>query len=178
MFADADFAGLWGAEKPTDSTSAKSRSGYLITIGGTPVIWSSKMQTKIALSTCEAEYIALSMAMKVLLPLRELFKSLSKALKISRDEVAKVCAVWEDNDAALKLATLQFPNMTPRTKHIGIKYHWFKEHIVEGEIEVRSIDTKVQKADIFTKGLDRREFESKQKMLWDGKVGIFAREGE
>jgi hypothetical protein len=65
MFADADFAGLWGAEKPTDSTSAKSRSGYLITIGGTPVIWSSKMQTKIALSTCEAEYIALSMAMKV-----------------------------------------------------------------------------------------------------------------
>jgi hypothetical protein len=55
--------------------------------------------------------------------------------------------------------------MTPRTKHIGIKYHWFKEHIVEGEIEVRSIDTKVQKADIFTKGIDRREFENKRKML-------------
>jgi hypothetical protein len=166
MFADADFAGLWGAEKPTDSTSAESRSGNLITIGGTPVIWSSKMQTEIAPSTCEAEYIALSTAMKVLLPLRELFKSLSEALKISRDEVAKVCAVWEDNDAALKLATSQFPpNMTPRTKHIGIKYHWFKEHIVEGEIEVRSIDTKVQKADIFTKGLDRREFENKRKML-------------
>jgi hypothetical protein len=165
MFADADFAGLWGAERPTDSTSAKSRSGYLITIGSTPVIWSSKMQTEIALSTCEAEYIALSTAMKVLLPLRELFKSISEALKISRDEIVKVCAVWEDNNAALKLATSQFPNMTPRTKHIGIKYHWFKEHIVEGEIEVRSIDTKVQKADIFTKGLDRREFENKRKML-------------
>jgi hypothetical protein len=66
MLADADFAGLWGAEKPTDPTSAKIQSGYL----STPVIWSSKMQTEIALSsTCEAEYIALSMAMKVLLPL-------------------------------------------------------------------------------------------------------------
>jgi hypothetical protein len=43
--------------------------------------------------------------------------------------------VWEDNDAALKLANSQFPNM-PRIKHIGIKYHWFTEHIVEGEIEI------------------------------------------
>jgi hypothetical protein len=146
MFADADFDGLWGAEKPPDPTSAKSGSGYIIMIEGTPVIWSSKMQTEIALSTCEAEYIALlSTAMKVLLPLQELFKSISEALKISRDEIVKVCAVWEDNNAALKLATSQFPNMTPRTKHIGIKYHWFKEHIVEGEIEVGSIDTKVQR---------------------------------
>jgi hypothetical protein len=84
MFPDADFAGLWGAKKPTDPTSAKSQSGYLITMGSTPVIWSSKMQTEIALSTCaEAEYIALSMAMKVLLPLQDLFKSLSDSLKIA-----------------------------------------------------------------------------------------------
>jgi hypothetical protein len=144
MFADADFAGLWGAERPTDSTSANSRSGYLCIlvsmIGSTPVIWSSKMQTEIALSTCEAEYIALSTAMKVLLPLRELFKSLSEALKISRDEVAKVFAVWEDNDAALKLATSQFPNMTPKAHRSLVvsmtttwRCHRFESWLVYGD---------------------------------------------
>jgi hypothetical protein len=55
--------------------------------------------------------------------------------------------------------------MTPRTKHIAIKYHWFKSHIQEGEIEVRRIDTKVQKADIFTKGIAKREFDEKRAMI-------------
>jgi hypothetical protein len=165
LFVDADFAGLWSAEKPDDPTAVKSRTGYIITIGGTPVIWASKLQTEIALSTCEAEYIALSTAMRALLPLRALFTSLAGSLDLSRDEITKVCAVWEDNRAALTLANAQFPNMTPRTKHIAIKYHWFKSHVQEGDIEVRAIDTKVQKADIFTKGIARRDFEDKRKMI-------------
>ena len=74
-------------------------------------------------------------------------------------------AVWEDNNAALKLANAPFPNMTPRTKHIAVKYHWFKENIKEGEIKVRLIDTKIQKADIFTKGIAKKEFEEKCKMI-------------
>jgi hypothetical protein len=134
-------------------------------IGGTPVVWSSKLQTEIALSTCEAEYIALSMVMRALLPMRELIQLLTGSLNIDRKEVTKVCAVWEDNNAALKLANAQFPNMTPRTKHIAIKYHWFKSHIKEGQIEVCRIDTKVQKAAIFMKGIAKKEFEEKQTMI-------------
>jgi hypothetical protein len=134
-------------------------------IGATLVICSSKLQTKIALSMCEAEYIALSTAMRALLPMRELIQSLSGSLKIDRKELSKVCAVWEDNNAALKLANAQFPNMTPRTKHIAIKYHWFKSHLKQGEIEVRRIDTKVQKADIFTKGIAKKELEEKRTMI-------------
>jgi hypothetical protein len=103
--------------------------------------------------------------MRALLPLRALLHSLAFSLKLERDEVTKVSAVWEDNNAALKLATSQFPNMTPRTKHIAIKYHWFKSHIQPGEIEVRRIDTKIQKADIFTKGLTKTEFENKRAMI-------------
>ena len=165
LYVDADFAGLWSSEKPDDSMSVKSRTGFIIMIGGTPVVWSSKLQTEIALSTCEAEYIALSTAMRSLLPLRELFHSLAESMDVKRDEITKVCAVWEDNNAALKLANAQFPNMTPRTKHIAIKYHWFKEHIIDGEIEVRPIDTKIQKADIFTKGIAKKEFEEKRAMI-------------
>ena len=165
LYVDADFAGLWTAESPNDPISVKSRTRFIIMIGGAPVIWSSKLQTEIALSTCEAEYIALSSAMRTLLPLRELLHTLSDSLKIERDKISKVCAVWEENNAALKLANAPFPNMTPRTKHIAVKYHWFKENIKEGEIEVRSIDTKIQKADIFTKGIAKKEFEEKRKMI-------------
>jgi hypothetical protein len=165
LYVDADFAGLWNAEKADEPTSVKSLTGYIIMIGGTPVIWTSKLQTEIALSTCEAEYIALSMAMRVLLPMRELLQTLGESLKLDRDEITKVCAVWEDNNAALKLANAPFPNMTPRTKHIAIKYHWFKSHIKEGEIEVKAIDTKVQKADIFTKGIPKKEFQEKRAMI-------------
>jgi hypothetical protein len=165
LYVDADFAGLWNAEQPDDPISVKSRTGYIIMIGGAPVIWSSKLQTEIALSTCEAEYIALSTGMRALLPLRDLLHFLGDALQIQRDQITKVCAVWEDNNTALKLANAQFPNMTPRTKHIAVKYHWFKSHIKEGEIEVRPIDTKIQKADIFTKGITRKEFEEKRSMI-------------
>ena len=165
LYADADFAGLWGTEDATDSLSVKSRTGYVITLGGSPLVWGSKLQTEIALSTLEAEYIALSTSMRVLLPLRDLVKEVCEDLGIERDELSLVSTVFEDNAGCLILANAPFPNMTPRTKHIAIKYHWFRSHIKFGEIEVVKIDTKVQKADIFTKGLKRDEFESKRKML-------------
>ena len=161
LYVDADFTGLWTAKSPDDPISVKSQTGFIIMIGGAPVIWSSKLQTEIALSTCEAEYIALSSAMRTLLPLRELLHTLCDSLKIDHDKISKVCAVWEDNNAALKLANAPFPNMTPRTKHIAVKYHWFKENIKEGKIEVRLIDTKIQKADIFMKGIAKKEFKEK-----------------
>ena len=69
-YADADYAGLWGAEDPTDPISVKSRSGFVVTLGGVPVFWQSKMQTEIALSTQESEYISLTQAMRSLLPNR------------------------------------------------------------------------------------------------------------
>ena len=60
--------------------------------------------------------------------------------------------VFEDNNGALGLATA--PKMTPRTKHIGIKYHWFKSHIgKENGVEIIKVESENQKADIFTKGL-------------------------
>jgi hypothetical protein len=55
--------------------------------------------------------------------------------------------------------------MTPRTKHIAVKYHWFRSHLVDGEIEAVRVDSKFQKADIFTKELTRNEFQEKRRML-------------
>ena len=59
-----DFAGLWNYEDQQDSSSEKSRTGFIITLGGTPVLWISQLQSEIALSTMEADYIALSSVMQ------------------------------------------------------------------------------------------------------------------
>ena len=67
-YVDADFAGFWKSEDDQDPDSVKkSRTGYILTIGGYPLLWVSRLQMEIALSTLKAEYIALSQVMQDLL---------------------------------------------------------------------------------------------------------------
>jgi hypothetical protein len=68
-YVDSDFAGLYKAEHDRDPVSAKSRTGYVIKFCNVPILWVSKMQTQIALSTMEAEYIALFQSMCDLIPI-------------------------------------------------------------------------------------------------------------
>jgi hypothetical protein len=63
-YPDSDFAGMYGYESPTDPACAKSRSGFIIVFAGVPVMWQSKLQTETALSTMEAEIIALAACMR------------------------------------------------------------------------------------------------------------------
>ena len=113
-FADADFAGLWSYEDPNDPVCVQSRTGYVIMFCGVPIIWKSKLQTEITLSTMEAEYVALSMAMKELLPLRELIIEICESVGLSRNEVTSIhSTVWEDNAGCAILANMELPCMTP-----------------------------------------------------------------
>ena len=73
-FVDADFAGLYSAENPEDPISVKSRTGYLIKFSGCPLLWVSKLQTEVALSTLHSEYVALSQSLRDLLPTKALLK--------------------------------------------------------------------------------------------------------
>ncbi|CAJ1969892.1 unnamed protein product [Cylindrotheca closterium] len=73
---DADFAGLYSVEDVMDPTCVKSRTGYVISVCGCPVVWVSRLQTDIATATMEAEYNALSMAMRDILPLQRVFKTI------------------------------------------------------------------------------------------------------
>eukprot|EP00804_Cyclotella_cryptica_P019462 CCRYP_006640-RC/>CCRYP_006640-RC protein AED:0.46 eAED:0.41 QI:0/-1/0/1/-1/0/1/0/84 len=67
FYPDADFAGLYGHEDSQDPHYACSCTGYVILAFGCPVLWRSRLQTEIALSTMEAEYVALSTMCKDLL---------------------------------------------------------------------------------------------------------------
>ena len=65
--------------------------------------------------------------------------------------------VYEDNRGALELAKM--PKLGPRTKHIVLKYHHFREHIRNGKVHIHAIDMREQLADIFTKALPREAFQ-------------------
>ena len=166
VFVDSDFLGLYGKESRTDPTSVKSRTGYLIRINGCPVIWSSKLQDSIALSTMMAEYYALSTALKEVIPLRELIKVISKHADLADPELATFkTTVWEDNIGAQTLATLEPGHQTPRSKFYDVKVHWFRQYVKDKTIEVKRIDTSEQLADIFTKPSPREPFERIRKLI-------------
>eukprot|EP00804_Cyclotella_cryptica_P030661 CCRYP_015671-RA/>CCRYP_015671-RA protein AED:0.35 eAED:0.37 QI:0/0/0/1/0/0/2/0/191 len=113
-YCDADFAGNWNKEfAETDPSTTKSRSGWVVFYAACPVIWASKLQSQVALSTTEAEYIAMSMALEM----RE------RKFEIVNTQPYVYCKVFEDNSGALELARL--PRLRPRTKHINVCYHHF-----------------------------------------------------
>ena len=85
------------------------------------------MQTEIALSTTEAEYIALSQSMRDLTPIRSTLIELSKVLGLKINTPVTHSTVYEDNNRALELS--REDKYRPRTKYIAIKYHHFREHV-------------------------------------------------
>ena len=153
-WCDADFAGLWKVEDPQDSTAAKSRTGYVFTFGSCPILWASKLQTEITLSTMEAEYVALSAAMREFIPLQRVLFEIAEKLQIDCINASTIkSTIWEDNNGCLTLANLEPPRMTPRSKHYGTKYHWFRDKLKELNITLEKVETQHQLADIMTKGL-------------------------
>jgi hypothetical protein len=153
-YVDADFAGRYGFDDDQDPHCVRSRTGYVIYVGGCPIVWKSSMQKLVSVSTLEAEYIAMSTACRDLLPLTDLVLEVADAVGMSPKEIADFhSTIWEDNAGAHALANMDLPRMTPRSKHIALKYHWFREHVMSGKFRVRKIGTLDQIADLFTKGL-------------------------
>jgi len=73
------------------------------------------------------------------------------------------CKVFEDNAEAIEVANI--PKMRPRTKHLNLKYHHFREEVRKGNISIYHVGTKEQVADIFTKALDEGLFEKFRKAI-------------
>jgi hypothetical protein len=157
LFVDADFAGLHRREPDELPTSVRSRTGFIILLSGCPLVWKSQLQTEISLSTLEAEYSALSYALKTLLPLKRILVEVVAVLDIPSPLRTSVQArVFEDNQGAYYLATNQ--RLTNRTKYFLVKYHWFWSHYNRKEFQVFKVDTGNQLADYLTKGLTRDLF--------------------
>jgi hypothetical protein len=134
--ADADWA--------LDSVDRRSISGYCFFFNGCLISWLSTKQCAVALSSTEAEYYALTHALKEGLWMR-IFCSLLKF------PFTTPFPLFSDNQAALSLSTSE--SISARSKHIDIKHHFIRSHIKDGSFSVNWIETLEMPADIFTKPL-------------------------
>ena len=165
VYVDSDFLGIYGKEARTDPDNVKSRGGHIILVNGCPIVWKSKLIDAICLSTMMAEYYALSIAMREVLPLRDLADALTDGMKLKHDLKTEFkVTVWEDNMGCLTLANLDPGQNTPRSKFYDSKVHWFRSHLGPN-ISVEKISTEHQLADLFTKPLPKDVFQRLRKEL-------------
>ena len=150
-YFDADFIGGWSTNESDDPASVYPRTGYIIKYRNCLILWVSKLKSEIPLFTTEAEYIALSQVMREIIPMVGHLERLEKTLKIESKLPSFKCKVFKDNNGAIELS--KAPKIRPRTKHIALKYHHFREYDQKGLIKINPIDTLEQVADIFTKDL-------------------------
>jgi hypothetical protein len=163
-WVDASHASEWSNKSSTDDpNTARSRMGYAITYAGCPMHWASKMQTEIALSSTEAEYIALSQSMREVIPIMWLLQEAADhGIEFINSKPKVHCTIFEDNDGAIEIANV--PKMR-LTKHLNLKYHHFREEVKKGTISIHHVGTKDQMADIFTKPLKEGLFTKLKHMM-------------
>ena len=138
LYVDADFAGLFKVEAEADPDSARSRTGYILLLGGFPLVWKTQLQTKIALSTLEAEYTALSSSIRALIPIRELLFEIAHTVAMPRSLLTTISStVFEDNQGAFLLGTTQ--RISARTRYYTVEYHHFWEYIKMEDTNKRKI---------------------------------------
>ena len=161
VYVDADFAGSWSVADSENADNVLSPTGFVLCYTNCPIVWCSKLQTEITLSTAEAEYIALSHALREAIPIQSLCKEIDCIFSMHIPSPDFCLTVHEDNLSAIAMAeSIKF---TPRTKHIAIKYHHFRSRVQcsynpKGDICLKYINTKKKLTDIFTKLLDDTTF--------------------
>lgn len=140
-YADADMAG--------DLDSRKSTSGFLFTFAGGAVSWQSKLQKCVALSTTEAEYIAMTEAGKEMLWLTRFLQQLG--IKLEKT------VIYCDSQSALDLSKNAMYHS--RTKHIDIRYHWLRLAVEEHQFILEKIHTDKNPTDMMTKVVTREKLQ-------------------
>ena len=139
-YVDASFA--------PQEDGRRSQTGWVVLMCGAPVSWSSKRQGHVTTSTAEAEYVALCEMTKEIVWMRGLLLELGFAVK-------EPTVINEDNQAAVALA--KNPVHHQRSKHIDVAYHFTRERVERGEVEVRYCPTERMLADGLTKALPREK---------------------
>jgi hypothetical protein len=136
-YVDSDYA-----KEPDEK---RSTSGYTMMLAGGIVTYSSKLQRTTALSSAEAEYMALAHGTQEVIFLRELLKEIGFAQGPTRMNI--------DNQAAEQMANN--PVHHQRTKHIDVRYHFVRQRVELREIALEHVSTKENLADLLTKAVGK-----------------------
>jgi hypothetical protein len=141
-FCDSDWA---------SDTTRKSTSGYCFKYGNSLISWSSKLQSSVALSSTEAEYITACSATREAVWLRQLL------CELGHSQDGAPTALYEDNEGCISLS--ENWRAERRTKHIEIQYHYVREQVEAKRVKLERISTAKQPADGFTKALPKPKFQ-------------------
>ena len=147
-YTDSDFA--------ADRDARKSTSGFCFLLSGGIVSWLSKKQSITAQSTVEAEFIALSFAVRELIWLRNMMKELEQNIEVPS-------IIFVDNQGCISLS--ESAALTDKSKHIAVKIHLVKDMIDDGTVMLSYLPTKQMAADVFTKLLPRTRHLSNRNQL-------------
>jgi hypothetical protein len=140
-FADADFA--------SDTETRRSVSGCIVMFGGGPVMWSSRRQGCVTLSTVEAEYVALCNVTQETMWIRQLLQDLGLPQRTPT-------VVYEDNQGAISLA--RGNQISRRSKHIDVRFHFVRDQYEAGVIALEHCPSQEMPADLLTKPLGATAF--------------------
>ena len=138
-YADSDWS--------NDVSTRRSRTGYCFYFGGVLVSWKTKIQKSVALSTMEAEYMALCDCVAECVWMRNFIEELGIAVGTT--------LIYEDNQSCISFA--QNPNENGRARHIDRKYHFTREKVEEKLVKLKYCPTEQMIADGFTKVLDKKK---------------------
>jgi hypothetical protein len=172
-FADSDWAGC--------VDDRKSTAGFVLLYAGCPLSWASKKQATVALSSAEAEYMAIGLALRELKWVHQLLTEIGlRAPSSDQDEQtsepvsgehgtssadsasavsvsAPPSLIYSDNQAALSMCA-SVGSLHQRTKHIDVRHHFIAEAVKSGEVQLAWVSSREQLADIFTKALGPQLF--------------------
>lgn len=146
-YADANWA--------EDKKDRKSNSGYVFIFNGGVISWMCRKQTCVALSSTEAEFVALSEACQEAIWIRKVLLDLNQTID-------SPTLIHEDNQSCLKLISGE--KLSNRTKHIDTRKHFVKNHVDSGDIECDYCPTEEMMADLLTKPLSGPRIEKLRKM--------------
>jgi hypothetical protein len=166
VYADADFVGNWDPTDTQNRDSAPSRHGYIIKYNNCPILWKSQMATEIAMSSMESKYTGASYALREAIPIMNLMKEMqARKVLIPSWQATVHCRLHEDNSGAMEI--LKKAKYRPRTKHLLVKLHHFRDYVTKGDISIHPIRTHDQQADYLTK-LVNEEILTKLRQLVQG----------
>ncbi|XP_040078229.1 secreted RxLR effector protein 161-like [Ixodes scapularis] len=137
------------ADRASDKADRKSFNGYVLTLAGAAISWSSRKQQSTALSTVEAEYMTMCPATKEVMWLENFMKQLGVDEFLQEPQVLLV-----DNQGAIVLAKNQVTS--ERSKHIDLKHFFLREKVEEGKLQLQYNKSSSNSADLFTKALNGR----------------------
>ena len=147
-YTDADFASC---------SSRKSRTGYAFKVGNSVLSWGSKKQSVIALSTCEAEYYALTEGGKEAIHLNRLLWEFEHQKPICDETILQSVKLFCDNQSTIFVS--KNPAEHKVMKHLDLRMKWIQEKVESGNFVIEYISSKEQVADILTKPLPKETFE-------------------